>query len=112
MKAARPAKPNPWFNRSLRRLTRTKQRLFYRAKTTNSPHAWTAYRKHRKITSRAINQARNNYVSNLMDENLFTCPKKTLELHKIQEAGLFWGSFLKGQQPDYCGQQRKGKRFK
>ena len=90
VKAARPAKPNPWFNRSLRRLTRKKQRLFYRDKTTNSPHAWTAYRKHRKVTSRAINQARNNYVSNLLDENLFTCPKK------------FW-SYIKSKRQDFFG---------
>ena len=59
-------------------------------KTTNSPHALTAYRKHRKVTSRAINQARNNYVSNLLDENIFTCPKK------------FW-SYIKSKRQDFFG---------
>ena len=68
LKTVHPAKSNPWFNRSLRRLTRKKQRLFYLAKSSNSPTAWNAYRKHRKITSQAINQARNNYVSNLLDD--------------------------------------------
>ena len=74
-KPVRPTKSNPWFSRSLRRLTRKKQRLFHHAKSSNSPTAWTAYRKHRKITSQAINHARNIYISNLLDENFHARPK-------------------------------------
>ena len=69
-------KRNPWFNRNLGRFCRKKQRLFKSAKSSNSSAAWNKYKSHRKKTTREINKTRNDYVSNLLGENLQSNPKK------------------------------------
>ncbi|XP_048579337.1 uncharacterized protein LOC116615558 [Nematostella vectensis] len=90
VKLVKPQQKNPWFDRTLRRLTRKKQRLFKLAKKVNTPQAWSAYRKHRKVTTQAINKTRNNYVSGLLDENIHTKPKR------------FW-NYIKSKRQDSVG---------
>ena len=57
----------PWFNKELKRLVRTKTKLYKKAKTSGN---WTKYKEHQKICKRAFQTAENNFVNNTINKGL------------------------------------------
>ena len=64
----------PWFNHSLKRLTRRKQRLYNKAKTSGKQNDWKAFRVARKLMHERLKEARKAYISDYLEKLL----KKTL----------------------------------
>ena len=65
---------NPWFDRSIRRMVRKKQRLYNLAKQKNTAEAWTNFKNFRRLTKHCINHARNNYISSILSDNMTENP--------------------------------------
>ena len=65
---------NPWFDRSIRRMVRKKQRLCNLAKQKNTAEAWTNFKNFRRLTKHCINHARNNYISSILSDNMTENP--------------------------------------
>ena len=81
---------HPWINRTIRRLSRKKQRYFNRAKETNLPGHWTEYHKVKTESRRECRNAYNKYITDLVSPSDKTANKR------------LW-SYIKSQKKDYCG---------
>lgn len=69
----------PWFNRSLRRQTRLKQRLYNRAKKSGRQSHWNKFKLVRKQLLKNLNRTRNDYLSaDLLGDSIKQNPKAFL----------------------------------
>ena len=66
----------PWFNHSLKRLARRKQRLYNKAKISGKQNDWKAFRVARKIMHKRLKEARNAYISDYLGEAIEENPKR------------------------------------
>ena len=66
----------PWFNQSLKRLARRKQRLYNKAKTSGKHNDWKAFRVARKLMHKRLKEARNAYISDYLGEAIEENPKR------------------------------------
>ena len=66
----------PWFNRSLRRQTRTKKRLYDKTKKSGNPVHWNEFRAARKRLQRKLKSAREAYISDFLQEAIKENPKR------------------------------------
>lgn len=66
----------PWFNRSLRRQSRAKQRLYNKAKRSGNPLHWHQFRAARKRMHQSLKTARDSYVSDFLGEAIEENPKR------------------------------------
>ena len=66
----------PWFNRSLRRQSRAKQRLYNKAKRSQNPQHWSEFRDTRKCLHKNLKSAREKYVSDYLGESIKENPKR------------------------------------
>ena len=66
----------PWFDRSLRRQTRAKQRLYNKAKKSRNPAHWSEYRAARKRTQKNLKSAREVYISDFLGDAIEENPKR------------------------------------
>ena len=66
----------PWFNHSLKRLARHKQRLYNKTKTSGNHNDWKAFRVARNLMHKKLNGARNAYVSDYLGEAIEENPKR------------------------------------
>ncbi len=62
----------PWITTPIRRGIRKRQRLYNKAKKTNSTTDWAAYKHQKHLTQKSIRQSHTSYVSNLLEESLQT----------------------------------------
>ena len=60
----------PWFNNTLKRMCKKKQRLFNRAKRTKSAQHWEQYKSFKRDTLKAIRKHRWNYINNVLQLGL------------------------------------------
>ena len=60
----------PWFNRSLRRQSRAKQRLYNKAKRSQNPQHWSEFRDARKRLHKNLKSAREKYVYDYLGESI------------------------------------------
>ena len=81
---------HPWFDRSLRRQTRAKQRLYNKAKKSRNPAHWSEYRASRKRTQKNQKSARDVYISDFLGDAIEENPKR------------FW-SYIKQLKNDHPG---------
>ena len=58
----------PWFNHSLKRLARRKQRLYNKAKTSGKQNDWKAFCLARKLVHKRLKEARNACISDYLGE--------------------------------------------
>ena len=65
----------PWFNRSLRRQSRAKQRLYNKAKRSQKKH-WSEFRDARKRQHKKLKSGREGYVSGFLGESIKDNPKR------------------------------------
>lgn len=72
----------PWFNRSLRRQSRAKQRLYNKAKKTGSVHHWNKFFAARKRMHKNLKSAGEEYISGHLSEAIKDNPKTFLVLRK------------------------------
>ena len=66
----------PWFNRSLRRQTRTKQRLYNKAKKSGNPVHWNEFRAARKRLQKTLKSTREKYISDFLGNAIGENPKR------------------------------------
>ena len=66
----------PWFNRSLRRQSRAKQRLYNKAKRSQTPQHWSEFRDARKRLHKNLKSAREKYVFDYLGESIKENPKR------------------------------------
>ena len=66
----------PWFNRSLRRQTRTKQRLYNKAKKSGKSTHWNEFRATRKRLQKNLKWTRENYISDYLGDAIEENPKQ------------------------------------
>ena len=81
---------HPWINRTIKRLSRRKQRYFKRAKQTNSPEHWLEYHKIKVECRRECQNTYNKYITILVSSTDKTVNKR------------LW-TYIKSQKKDYCG---------
>lgn len=60
----------PWFNRSHRRMSRKKQRLYNTAKKSNKEADWAKFNSLKKKVRKDLSAARNSYVSEFLSDNI------------------------------------------
>ena len=66
----------PWFNHSLKRLARRKQRLYNKAKTSGKQNDWKAFRVARKLMHKRLKEARKAYISDYLGEAIEENPTR------------------------------------
>ena len=66
----------PWFNRSLRRQTRTKQRLYNKAKKSGKSTHWNEFRAARKRLQKNLKSTREKYISDYLGGAIEENPKR------------------------------------
>ena len=66
----------PWFNRSLKRLVKAKQRLYNKARKSGHCTDWSKFRAARKHLHSRLKIARNTYVSEYLTEAVANNPKR------------------------------------
>ena len=66
----------PWFNHSLKRLARRKQRLYNKAKTSGKQNDWKGFRVARKQMHKRLKEAREAYISDYLGEAIEENPKR------------------------------------
>ena len=81
----------PWFGRSLKKKIKKKHKLYQKARSSKSAHAWDKYRQHKRETQKALRSAELNYVKNMLEESLQNNNTKP-----------FW-KFIKSRQKDNIG---------
>ena len=59
----------PWVTNNVKRLSGKKQRVYNRARTSDSPLDWSKYHDLKRQCQREYRQAFNNYISSLIDPN-------------------------------------------
>ena len=59
----------PWLSKSIKKLTRVKQRKYNTACRTNSPENWSAYYDLKKQVQKLCRASHNSYVLSLLDSN-------------------------------------------
>ena len=79
-----------WINGDIKRLSRRKKRSYKRAKKTGKKKDWDRFRHIKKDTQTACRQAYNSYISNMLEEDNTTNPKR------------FW-SFIKSKRSESTG---------
>ena len=72
----------PWFNGSLRRIVKRKQRLYNKAVKSGSSSDWTVFKDFRKKTHKLIKKSRSEYIRDTLGSAIQEDPK------------MFW-SFIK-----------------
>ena len=77
----------PWFNRSHRRMSRKKQRLYNTAKKSNKEADWAKFNSLKKKLRKDLSAARNSYVSEFLSDN-------------IQETSKSFWSYIKKSRSD------------
>ena len=65
-----------WFNRSLRRQTRAKKRLYDKAKKSGNPVHWNEFRAARKRLQKKLKSAREAYISDFLGDAIKENPKR------------------------------------
>ena len=65
----------PWFNRSLRKQKRKKQRLYNKAKKSGSKSVWLKFKIYQKFVKQSLRSARNKYYADFSEESLKENPK-------------------------------------
>ena len=60
----------PWFNNSIKRMCKKKQRLLSAARKTGKPSAWTRYKAFKRDTLKAIRKARWSYLNDVLSLSL------------------------------------------
>jgi len=60
----------PWFDKKAKSLTRQKQKLYNRARKSNTPEDWVAYRKVRSACNRHLAESKNNHINSVLKEAL------------------------------------------
>ena len=60
----------PWFNNTLKRMCKKKQRLFNKAKRTKGAQHWEQYKSFKKDTLKAIRKRRWNYINDVLQLGL------------------------------------------
>ena len=81
----------PWFGRKHRRLTRCKQRLYYKAKASGLPEDWERYKVIQKTTRRSLQRAKRGYISDHLANNIKDNPKAFwtfVKKTKSEEVGI------------------------
>lgn len=66
----------PWFNCSLRRQARAKQRLYNKAKVSGNKAQSEKFRATKKRVHQSLNSVRNVYISDYLGEAIETNPKR------------------------------------
>ena len=66
----------PWFNHSLKRLARRKQKLYNKAKFSGKQNDWKAFLVARKLMHKRLKEARNAYISDYLGEAIEENPKR------------------------------------
>ena len=69
-KMSKPPQSLPWFNSSLKRMCRKKQRLFNAATRTHKKAQWDRYRAHKKDTLKAVGRSRWSYINDILQFGL------------------------------------------
>ena len=81
----------PWFGRKHRRLTRCKQRLYYKAKASGLQKDWERYKVIQKTTRRSLQRAKRGYISDHLANNTKDNPKAFwtfVKKTKSEEVGI------------------------
>jgi len=66
----------PWISLNLKRQMRKRDKLLSKAKKSKSPKAWCVYKQQRNKVTKALKDAHNDYLNNVIGENLENDPKK------------------------------------
>ena len=80
----------PWINRSIKQLSRRKQRCYNKARLTGLAEDWETYKKLKRYTQQQCKEAYDSYVNSIVSPESSNNPKR------------FW-SFIKSKRTDYCG---------
>ena len=59
----------PWINTQTKRLLRQKQRMYTKAKTTNTDRDWTRYRNIKKLTQKVCRKTHASYVQDIISDD-------------------------------------------
>ena len=59
----------PWFNSSVKRMTRRKKRAFKKARRTKKDRDWLRYRRLKKATQQTCRQAYSNYINDMLSSD-------------------------------------------
>ena len=59
-----------WFNSSIRKAGRTRDKFLKEAMRSNSPEAWSQFRKWRNVTVHITRDSKNSYYKNLLIDNI------------------------------------------
>ena len=59
----------PWLNRSLKKNIRKKYKLLKKARVTPNEQNWSKYKKHKRLTQKALRTAQLNYISSTLEES-------------------------------------------
>ena len=70
----------PWFNNTLKRMCKEKQRLFNKAKKTKRAQHWEQYKSFKKDTLKAIRKRRCRYINDVLQLGL---AEKTLNSQRL-----------------------------
>ena len=81
----------PWFNHTLKKMSKKKQKLFNQAKKSSQQEDWETFRKHKKETLSSIKKAHKDYLSDILNKSL-----------KEKNPKPFW-KFIKHQRKDNVG---------
>lgn len=65
----------PWFNRSLRRRTKKRQKLYNKARQTDNPDDWHKFKEFRKTCRQSLNKARRDYINDDLEASIKDNPK-------------------------------------
>jgi hypothetical protein len=60
----------PWLTPKDKLLIKKKNRLFQQAKQTKKEEDWTKYRKHKRVSQKAVRQSHWKYVNDILDTDL------------------------------------------
>ena len=81
----------PWFNHSLKRLARRKQRLYNKAKFSGNQNDLKAFRVARNLMRKRLKEARKTYISDYLGEAIEENPKRfwsSIKQLKKEEPGI------------------------
>ena len=77
----------PWFTRSLRRQTRSKQRPYNKAEKSGNESHWAKYRESKRKVHSNLKVARENYVSDFLGGSIKKTPRDDIGISDFEING-------------------------
>ena len=76
----------PWINRDLKSLSRTKKRAYKKARTSNKKSDWNRYKQLKKVSHMKCRKAYAAHVNDLVSDDQTGNPKKLYSFNKSKKA--------------------------